>query len=180
MSWFVMRDESELYARILCDHLRGFTRRLRNLPEDQWDWTPNVAAPTARILAAHAWQWLVCDRQHIEEPDVLKHALVPDPPRQPAAMIAALEEETENWRRLIEGLTPEGLARPMRQFGVYEEGNVRGFVGHMIQNAIYKHGQFATLFFALGLDGSERYDAPWPNPIYEEARREPSGHDPDL
>ena len=47
---------------------------------------------------------------------------------------------------------------------------MRGFVDHMIQNAIYKRGQFATLYFALGMDGIEPYDAPWPNPIYAEVR----------
>jgi hypothetical protein len=38
----------------------------------------------------------------------------------------------------------------------------------MIQNTIYKHGQFSTLYFALGLDGTEPYSAPFPNPIYAE------------
>ena len=45
---------------------------------------------------------------------------------------------------------------------------MRGFVCHMIQNTIYKHGQFATIYFALGLDGTEPYNAPFPNPIYEQ------------
>jgi hypothetical protein len=45
---------------------------------------------------------------------------------------------------------------------------VRGFVCHMVQNTIYKNGQFMTLFYALGLDGTEPYDAPFPNPIYEQ------------
>ena len=46
--------------------------------------------------------------------------------------------------------------------------NVRGFIAHMIQNVIYKHGQFATIFFALGMDGDGPYTAPFPNPIYKE------------
>lgn len=168
--WFLMKSENELYERVLCGHLQHFARCLKRLPVDRWDWTPDIAAPTARILAAHAYQWLVCDRYHIENPDVSTHPTVPEPQGDSKTMIAALEEETENWRRLIRGLTPERLDAPLRQFGEGEEGNVRGFVGHMIQNAIYKHGQFATLYFALGLDGTEPYDAPWPNPIYAEAR----------
>jgi hypothetical protein len=39
----------------------------------------------------------------------------------------------------------------------------------MIQNCIYKNGQLATIYFALGLDGTEPYEAPFPNPIYEQA-----------
>ncbi len=69
-------------------HLRGMVHSLRQLPEDKWDWTPDVAAPTARILAAHAYQWLVCDRQHIAEPDAFRHHPVPDAPADPQAMCA--------------------------------------------------------------------------------------------
>ena len=169
---FALQNENEAYADLLCGHLRGFAYRLKMLPEDKWDWTPDVAAPTARILAAHAWQWLICDRYHITIPNVDEHPAVPEPPSDPVAMIAALEEETANWQNLIAGFTQEDFARTIYQFGEPRaEGNVRGFVAHMIQNAIYKHGQFATLFYALGLDGTGPYDAPWPNPIYAEVRQ---------
>ena len=160
-------NENELYARNLCGHLRQMVHNLRQIPEDKWDWTFAPPAPTPRILATHAYQWLVCDRQHIAEPDVTKHVLVPDAPRDPAALCDALAQETENWDRLIQSLTPEQLDLPRAQFGEYPM-NVRGFVGHMIQNCIYKNGQLATLYFALGLDGTEPYDAPFPNPIYKE------------
>ena len=159
--------ETEAYAGLLCGHLRGMVYRLRQLSPDQWDWTPAPPAPTARILATHAWQWLVCDRQHIAEPDALKHALVPAPPADTAALCDALAAETERWQELILGLTPAELDAPRRQFNDYPM-TVREFVCHMIQNCIYKHGQFATLYFALGLDGDAPYDAPWPNPIYRE------------
>jgi len=165
---FMVKSEKEAYGWLLGMHLRSFARRLKLLPENRWDWTPDIAAPTPRILATHALEWLICDRQHIEEPNVMKHSLVPETPKEPTAMIAALEEETENWMRLIEELTPEELDAPVRQFGGENLGTVRGFVCHMIQNVIYKNGQFATLFFALGLDGTDPYDAPWPNRIYEE------------
>ena len=44
--------------------------------------------------------------------------------------------------------------------------SVKGFVGHITQHCIYKNGQLATLYFALGLDGDAPYDAPFPNTFY--------------
>ena len=163
-----MNKENESYIDLLCGHLEGFTARLRMLPADKWDWTPDVAAPTARILATHAWQWLICDRHHIGEPDASKHPRVPEPPADPQKMCDALAEETENWRQLLQSLSEEQLDAPRRQFNGNYPLTVRWFVCHMIQNLIYKHGQFSTLFFALGLDGTEPYTAPFPNPIYTE------------
>ena len=163
-----LTTETEAYEYLLCGNLESMIRRLRVLPADKWDWSPDVAAPTARILAAHTWQWLQCDRRHILQPDPSKHSRIPDPPADPAAMCDALAAETEQWRNLIRSLTPEKLAEPRRQFDSAADLSVRWFVCHMIQNTIYKHGQFATLFFALGLDGTEPYSAPFPNPIYEE------------
>jgi hypothetical protein len=163
------KNEMELYEMILCDHLRGFVARLRLLPADRWDWTPDPAAPTPRTLAVHTWQWLQCDRQHIGEPDASMHTRIPDAPSEPAAMCDALAAETEEWSRLLQSLTPDALDRPGRQFNIPNSRlNVRGFIGHIIQNTIYKHGQFSELFFALGLDGTEPYAAPFPNPIYAE------------
>src|SRR5215831_21276127 len=109
-------NEIESYEWLLCNHLESMTRRLRQLPQDRWAWSPDPAAPSARTLAAHTWQWLQCDRQHILEPDPSKHARIPDPPQVPEAMCDALAEETENWRSLIRGLTPEKLAEPRSQF----------------------------------------------------------------
>jgi len=78
-----------------------------------------------------------------------------------------MDAETSEWERLLRSLTPEQLDRPGKQFNIADSKmNVRGFIGHMIQNSIYKHGQFSELFFALGLDGTEPYTAPFPNPIY--------------
>ena len=162
--------ENEAYAGLLCSHLRGMVWRLRQLPADKWDWTPDPAAPTARILARHTWQWLICDRHHIEEPDALLHPLVPEAPTDVNAMCDELAAETERWEELIRSLTPEQLSEPRMQFNQWDMGTVRDFVCHMIQNSIYKHGQFSTLYFALGLDGTDPYDAPWPNPIYESLR----------
>ncbi len=168
---FLVQSENEAYGWLLSGHLKRFAIRLKELPADKWDWTPDLAAPTPRILATHAWQWLICDRYHIEIPDVLAHPAVPEPPTDPAEFIAAFEEESANWLRMIAEMTPERLDAPVWQFGEAEgKGTVRGFICHMIQNVIYKHGQFSELFFALGLDGTAPYEAPWPNPIYAEVR----------
>jgi len=164
---FTPRTENEAYANMLCQHLDEMTHRLRRLPADQWDWSPDPAAPTARALAAHAWQWLVCDRQHIDEPDAAQHPRIPDPPESTQAMCDVLEAETECWRRLILSLMPEQLAAPRVQFCNDDPLNVRALVCHMIKNSIYKNGQLATLYFALGLDGTAPYSAPLPNPEYE-------------
>lgn len=167
--------EKEAYADLLCSHLNGFVNGLRKLPADKWDFTFAPPAPTPRILAAHTWQWLICDRQHIAKPDALKHPDIPEPPADPKAMCDALAEETERWRKLILAMTAEKLDRPGRQFNGQHEMTVRDFICHMIQNTIYKHGQFSTIFFALGLDGTEPYDAPFPNPIYAWLRQQSAG-----
>ncbi len=167
-----LTNENEAYAALLYHHLLGFAHRLREVPPERWEWQIEPAAPSPRILAEHAWQWLVCDRQHIYEPDALKHSDVPEPPADQQAMCDRLMEEAETWKEMILKLTPEQLDEPRRQFNHSgAELNVRWFLFHMIQNTIYKHGQFATIYFALGLDGTEPYTAPFPNPIYAEVRQ---------
>jgi hypothetical protein len=159
--------EIALYEQNLCGHLAQMVYRLRQMSAEQIDYRPAVSAPTARILATHALQWLICDRQHIEEPDAARHARIPAAPEDPAALCDALTVEIENWRAMLRAMTPERLELPRSQFNQHPM-TVRDFVGHMLQNCIYKNGQLATLYFALGLDGTEPYDAPFPNPIYDE------------
>jgi len=162
-----MLPEAKSYLNLLCGHLEYFTHRLRQLPPEAWDWTPDVAAPTARTLATHTWQWLQCDRQHITEADASKHHRIPDAPNDTAALCDAMDAEREAWEKMLSEITEEGLDAKRSQFNQHEM-TVRQFICHMIQNTIYKHGQFATLFFALHLDGEAPYTAPFPNPIYEE------------
>jgi hypothetical protein len=162
-----MLPEANSYLNLLCGHLEGFTYRLRQLPPELWDWTPDVTAPTPRILATHTWQWLQCDRQHIDQADASLHSRIPDAPTDPTAMCDALDRENEAWKKMLTEMTSEGLDAKRSQFNQHEM-TVRQFIGHMIQNTIYKHGQFATLYFAKGLDGAAPYSAPFPNPIYEE------------
>ena len=161
----MVTQENQAYADLLCGHLRGFVYRLRQLSPEQWDWTFAPPAPTARILATHAWQWLICDRQHIAQADARQHPFIPEPPSDTSAFCDALSEETARWEALILSLTPEQFAADRHQFNGYPM-TVRDFVCHMIQNCIYKHGQFSTLYFAMGLDGNAPYDAPFPNPVY--------------
>ncbi len=140
------KNELELYETILCGHLRTFVHRLRMLPPERWDWSPDQAAPSPRTLAVHTWQWLQCDRRHITEPDASKHARILEPPLETEAMCDALLAETEEWSTLLRSFTSMDLDRQSKQFNIEEAAmNVRGFIGHMIQNTIYKHGQFSEV-----------------------------------
>jgi hypothetical protein len=161
------QDEAEANTFNLVGHLRSMARSLRKLKPEHWDFTFAPAAPTPRALAIHTWSWLRCDRQHIEQPDLSLHRPIPEPPSETEALCDALEAEANEWEVLLKRLTPEELLRVTPQFG-RGPMNVRGYVAHMVQNVIYKHGQFATIFFALGYDGDAPYNAPFPNPLYKE------------
>ena len=164
-----MSAETELYEQLLCGHMNGMVYRLRRIPAERFDETFAPPAPTPRLLATHALSWLQCDRAHIEEADAAKHPRIPEPPADPAALCDALAVETENWRTLLRSLTPERLNETRHQFNEPEARmTVRQFIGHILQNNIYKHGQLTTLYFAWGYDGDAPYTAPLPNPIYAE------------
>ncbi|MBI1743095.1 ankyrin repeat domain-containing protein [Candidatus Acetothermia bacterium] len=160
-----MKNENEACANMLYSHLQVFIERLRQIPQDRWAWQPAVPAPSPRILAEHAWQCLVCDRQHIREPNVGLHSPVPDPPEEQQAMCDILHEEAKLWHSLIMGLTAEQLQETRIQFNL-NPVNVRWLVYHMLQNVIYKHGQLSTIYFTLELDGEAPYNAPFPNDFY--------------
>ncbi|HLK55579.1 MAG TPA: ankyrin repeat domain-containing protein [Chthonomonadaceae bacterium] len=164
---FHLQTEMEGNAFLLRYHLGEFVERLRKIPPDKWEWSPAPPAPTARQLAEHAWSWLQTDRQHLREPDVSLHTHIPTPPDAQQAMCDALEAEAQEWHKLLTSLTDAQLLEPRKQFG-FTPVNVRFFIYHILQNTIYKNGQLATLYFALGLDGSEPYKAPMPNDIYAE------------
>ncbi len=143
--------------------------RLGNIPADRWDWQIEPPAPSARILGEHCYSWMVCDRQHILETDIDKHELIPMPESQ-SELCTALAKEAEVWKNLILSLTPAQMNELRYQFG-NREMNIRGFVGHILQNTIYKNGQISAIYFALGLDGTEPYEAPIPNPIYNQLKQ---------
>lgn len=160
-----MTPETRTFLWLLRMHVRSMAACLRQIPADQWDWTFAPPAPTPRILAAHTLSWLICDRQHIEQPDAAFHAPVPSVPADPAAVCGALDTEMDRWEALLPRLTPEDLDAPRAQFNKYPM-TVRQFLGHIVQNSIYKNGQLMTIYYGLGLDGDALYDAPFPNPIY--------------
>ncbi len=166
----VPATEIEAYEWLLIGHLQPMLTRLRMLKPEHWDWSPHPAAATPRTVAVHAWQWLQCDRQHIENPEFDSHVDVAEPPKQPEDFCVAFEAETQAWEGLFQRLTSEYLDQPRGQFSNDGDLNVRWFILHMIQNVIYKHGQLSEVFFALGYDGDQPYTAPLPNPIYAEVR----------
>lgn len=47
---------------------------------------------------------------------------------------------------------------------------------NMILNSIYKNGQVSMIYFALGLDGTEPYSAPFPDSIYAGLRINDEGN----
>ena len=162
-----LASEYAQYQRLLTDHAGATLRGLRKLKPEHWDWTPNQAAPSSRTIAAHMWQWMACDRQHIEHSDFSQHTLIPEPPSDPVEFCRCLEQEIEFWMQLLGNLSVDDLDSLRLQFGDPEcEMNVRSLIGHMIQNVIYKHGQFSELFYALGYDGNAPYSAPFPNDLY--------------
>lgn len=153
----------------LIGHLKCIHRWASRMSEEQFDLTYHPAAPTGRTLVTHTWQWLICDRYHIEEPDASKHAAVPDPPADKAALIAELEAEAKRWDEMLRAMPTEMLDEVRHQFNdTGFDWSVRGCVYHMLQNVIYKNGQLSYLAFSFGLDGTEPYAAPFPNPIYAE------------
>lgn len=161
-----MRNETEAYVDLLGSHLGLLVERLRAIPPDQWEWTPAVAAPSPRTIAEHTWRWLVSDRQHILEADIVGHSPVPEAPAAQGDLCDLLAEENTKWRDLMLALTPTQWEEQRFHFGVWPR-NVRFMIAHVTQQVIYKHGQLSTLYFALGLDGTGPYTAPCPNEEYE-------------
>ncbi len=159
---------NEMNAKLLYHFILAIASMLSRFPSDRWEWQVTPSAPSARMLGEHCYSWLVCDRQHIAEPDAQKHADIPLPLHQ-QELCSLLQAEAQTWRTLIENLSPEELVQPRLQFGGGSM-TVMGFTGHILQNTIYKCGQISTLYFALGLDGEETYAAPMPNPIYAHMR----------
>ena len=164
-----MTPELENVSQNLIGHARKMLHWARKMSPEQLDFTYHQAAPTTRTLVTHAWQWLACDRQHIEQADASKHTLITEAPSDPLALFAEFEAEIDRWQALLAELTEEKLAEIRHQFNdTGFDWSVRGCVYHMLQNVLYKHGQLSYLAFAFGLDGTDPYEAPFPNPIYKE------------
>ena len=164
-----MSSELEIVSYNLLGNARKILRWARQLTPDQLDFTYSPSAPTARNLVIHTWQWLACDRQHIEQPDASQHALILEAPADPEALFEEFEAELDRWQALLAGLTDNRLDEVRHQFNEADsDWSVRAVLYHMLQNILYKLGQFSYLYYAFGLDGTAPYEAPFPNPIYKE------------
>ncbi len=160
------QSELEIYERLTAGFTGSLVRHARQIPEDKWNWSFSERTPTAREICEHAFMWLWCDRQQMTEDDISRHRPVPNLPSDRDSMIRLLEDEAQVWRRLVRSFSSESLLEEREAF----EGdgrNVRWFLYHMGQHLVYKLGQLSMLYYQLGLDGAERYDAPHPNQIYE-------------
>ena len=159
--------EISAIARMLCGHLYTIVERGRAIPADKFDYAFALPAPTARVLVTHTYQWLVCDRQHIEIPNASQHPRLPEPPPDQQTLCDLLAAETDRWKTLILELSPEQLDEVRHQFNDPRDWSIRSILHHMYQNSVYKSGQISMIYFALGLDGKGLYEADFPNPVYE-------------
>ncbi len=160
--------EPEAYRDLLELHLKKIIARSLAMSEVQWNWSPSPSAPTTAALVEHAWVWLVSDRVQIQDRN--ENGFCPEHlPESKEDLIAALEEEAGEWKRMLTSMEPALLDDPLKNFGV-QEIDVRRLVTHMVQNVIYKSGQLSANYFALGLDGTEPYSAPFPRDVLEEIR----------
>ena len=165
-------SELEGFDLFLAFHLNKLLERFKMMKPEDRDWSPNVAAPSARIIVEHTWQWLLCDRQHIMNPYVASHSDVAEAPASDDAFCEAFSLEIKEWRDMLASMDPKLLDEPRLQFGLEKNAcNIRYFLGHTLQNVTYKSGQLSLLFFALGYDGPEQYSAPFPNEIYTHVRQ---------
>jgi hypothetical protein len=161
-----VKSETEAYISLLTSHLNLMAGRMEEIPPDKWDWAPSIAAPTPRIIGEQTWRWLVADHRHLTEPDMTRHERTPAPPPTQKDVCAALREEGDRWRELIARLTASQMDEERYHFGAFPR-NVRFMIGHITQQVTYKSGQLSTLYFALGLDGTEAFTAPVPNDDYD-------------
>lgn len=97
--------------------------------------------------------------------DPAQHVAIPDTPGDRLEMLELLESEKEAWRELIHSLDAKTLDEPRVLIDEHSR-SVRGFLYHMAQHIVSKSGQMTMLYFELGLDGGEPYDAPHPNRIF--------------
>ena len=168
-----MTNESDLYISLLDGHLHRMIQGLKQFTEKCWTWSPNTAAPNARVLAEHTLQWLRSDRMHIEHPDAEFHDTIPEAAQTGAELIAELEEEQANWHKLLSSLHADQMSASRRQFNhpSASNQNVRWFVMNALQNVIYNHGQLVVLYLALSTPGTAACMPPLPQVYYDKLRQ---------
>ncbi|MEQ1820908.1 MAG: DinB family protein [Fimbriimonadaceae bacterium] len=161
-----LNSELEAYELMIAGYVGSIVRAARLIPDDKWNWSFSERTPTAREVCEHTFAWLVCDRQQMTLLDRSQHRPTPDPPADRQSMIRLLEEEARTWRHLIRSLSPEQMLDE-RESWDGEMRLIRSFLFHCGQEVVYKTGQIWMLAFELGLDGSEPYNAPYPNRYYD-------------
>lgn len=154
-------SEIEAFEQLICGFTGGILRRAREIPEEKWNWSFSERTPTAREICEHAWMWLRRDRQDI----TADQGAIPETPIDRTEMLELLASEKDAWQDLIQTIkaptmdelrfTPDGYSR-----------SIRGYLFHMAQHIVSKCGQMTMLYFELGLDGGEPYDAPHPNRLF--------------
>jgi len=159
-------NELEAFELMTAGFVGSILRAARQIPDDRWNWSFSERTPTPRETCEHAFIWLWCDRQQIQVLDRSLHRPTPDLPSDRESMIQMLQDEANEWRRMIRSLTPEHLNEE-RETWDGDMRLIRSFLFHMGQHIIYKAGQIWMLAFELGLDGSGPYEAPYPNLYYD-------------
>lgn len=162
----LLRSELEAFELFIVGYVGSMLRAIEAMPEDKWNWSISVRTPSPRELCEHTYMRLACDRQQMTEPDYSKHKPVADLPANRSEMIALLRKEAIIWQQLVRGLKPEDLNNELLAWTDCPR-TIRSFLFHMAQNVVYKAGQAWTLHFELGLDGEDRYTAPYPDQYYE-------------
>ncbi len=160
-----LQSELEVFEIMIPGFVGSILRAAEQIPEDKWNWSTSERAPTPREICEHTFVWLWCDRQQMTVLDRNLHRPTPDLPTDRSVMLRMLKEEAEEWRQLIQSLTPEVLFEE-REIWDGETRNLRSFLFHMGQNTVYKAGQIWVLNFELGIDGEQTYRAPYPNEMY--------------
>ncbi len=161
-----LQNELEVFELMTAGYVGSILRAARLIPDDKWNWSYSERTPTAREICGHTFAWLWCDRQQIQVPDRARHRPTPDPPSDRQEMISMLQAEAREWQILVRSLSTDQLEEGRVPWEGDPPRLIRSFLFHMGQNVIYKAGQIWMLAFELGLDGTEPYDAPYPNAIY--------------
>jgi hypothetical protein len=167
-----MNKETELYGQLLEESIGQMSERLNRFTDEQWIWHPSAPVPSAQMLATNALEWMFCDRQHILEPDAKFHPAVPRTSSDRKEVIAALQAELAEWKRLLSQIRVEDLDAPRRQFNRLDADrqDVRWMMLHALGNVASCHGQLTTLSRALGHDGAQAYENVLPAAGYERLR----------
>jgi hypothetical protein len=164
-----MNRETELYSKLLESYISEMLEKLNLLSEDQWCWQPSPPVPSAQMLATNALEWMICDRQHINEPDAKFHDPIPPTPVERECVMERLSAELKEWVRLLSQIRVEDLEAPRRQFNRLDadDQNVRWMMLNAVDNVARRLGELTPLWLALGHGGADPYQNKLPHECYE-------------